>query len=178
MYALWNRLPVSTLGVGLCVSCCMVSRCSSWFDLELKSALDGRCRYAHRCSLMSCRRSSRGSSTIHIESFVGVAKIGVAMLGIGFQRRVLWLSYAHLSKSRNLVSAPRRLSSGLSALIRICHVCHPEGHVWLNIIDKIIPKPEIFADRTQDSFRVCDLSSCNLLSETNKFFVVPFFCCA
>jgi hypothetical protein len=35
---------------------------------------------------------------------------------------------------------------------------------------KIIPKPKIFTEsRTQDSFRVCDFSSCNLLSDKNKF---------
>jgi hypothetical protein len=34
----------------------------------------------------------------------------------------------------------------------------------------IIPQPNIFTDtRTQDSFRVCDLSSCNLFIETNNF---------
>jgi hypothetical protein len=38
----------------------------------------------------------------------------------------------------------------------------------LNIIENvIISKPKIFTEtRTQDSFRVCDLSSCNLLAET------------
>jgi hypothetical protein len=52
----------------------------------------------------------------------------------------------------------------------MCHaVYHPEGHVSLNIIERIIPKPKLFTEtRTQDSFRVCDLSSCNILSETNK----------
>jgi hypothetical protein len=49
-------------------------------------------------------------------------------------------------------------------------VCHPEGHASLNIIEKIIPKPKIFTETwTQYIFRVCDLSSCNLLSETKKF---------
>jgi hypothetical protein len=39
----------------------------------------------------------------------------------------------------------------------------------LNTIEKIIPKPIFTETRTQDSFRVCDLSSCNLLAETNNF---------
>jgi hypothetical protein len=53
----------------------------------------------------------------------------------------------------------------------MCHVvCHPEGHVSLNIIEKIIPKPKFFTEiRTRDSFRVCDRSSCNLFSDSNKF---------
>jgi hypothetical protein len=37
------------------------------------------------------------------------------------------------------------------------------------IINIINPKPNIFTEtRTQGSFRVCDLSSCNLLAETNN----------
>jgi hypothetical protein len=37
---------------------------------------------------------------------------------------------------------------------------------------KIIPKPKIFTEtRTQDSFRVCDFSSCNILAET-KFCIL------
>jgi hypothetical protein len=72
--------------------------------------------------------------------------------------------------SWHLVSASQRLSSGLSSCVRMCHVCYTDSHVSLNIIEKFIPKPKIFTEtRTQDSFRVCDLSSCNLLSETNKF---------
>jgi hypothetical protein len=36
--------------------------------------------------------------------------------------------------------------------------------------EKIIPKLHIFTwTRTQDSFRVCDFSPCNLITETNKF---------
>jgi hypothetical protein len=35
---------------------------------------------------------------------------------------------------------------------------------------KKIPKPNVFTEtRTQGSFRVCDLSSCNLRAETNNF---------
>jgi hypothetical protein len=44
-------------------------------------------------------------------------------------------------------------------------------YVSLNITENIIiiRKPNIFTKtRTQDSFRVCDLSSCNLLAETNN----------
>jgi hypothetical protein len=52
----------------------------------------------------------------------------------------------------------------------VCVMCHSDGQIWLNIIEKIIPKPKILTEnRTQDSFRACALSSCNLLSETNKF---------
>jgi hypothetical protein len=36
-------------------------------------------------------------------------------------------------------------------------------------MQKIIPKPIFTETRTQDSFRVCDLSFCNLLAETNNF---------
>jgi hypothetical protein len=43
-------------------------------------------------------------------------------------------------------------------------------YVSLNIIEKIIPKPNIFIEtRTQDSFRICDPSSCNIVDETNNF---------
>jgi hypothetical protein len=45
-------------------------------------------------------------------------------------------------------------------------------YVSLNIVEKIIiiPKPNIFTEtRTQDSFWVYDLSSCNLLAETINF---------
>jgi hypothetical protein len=42
-------------------------------------------------------------------------------------------------------------------------------YVSLNIIEKIIPKPNIFTEtQTQGSLRVCNLCSCNLLAETNK----------
>jgi hypothetical protein len=44
------------------------------------------------------------------------------------------------------------------------------GYVSLNIIDKIILTPNIFTEtRTQDSFWICNLSSCNSLFETNNF---------
>jgi hypothetical protein len=44
-------------------------------------------------------------------------------------------------------------------------------YVSVDTIEKIIiPKPNIFAEtRSQDSFQVCDCSSCYLLAETNKF---------
>jgi hypothetical protein len=46
------------------------------------------------------------------------------------------------------------------------------------IIIIIIPKPNIFTGtRTQDSFRVCDLSSCNLLAETNNFVLYTILLC-
>jgi hypothetical protein len=49
--------------------------------------------------------------------------------------------------------------SSLSILINECH-------------EEIIPKPNIFTGtRTQDSFRVCDLSSCILLTDMNKFYL-------
>jgi hypothetical protein len=52
-------------------------------------------------------------------------------------------------------------------------------YVSLNIIEKIIPKPKIFTEtRTQVSFQVCDLSSCNFLSETNKFCLGTVLLCA
>jgi hypothetical protein len=114
--------------------------------------------------LASFTMSSGGSPALNLASFGGVAT-----LGVGFQHRVLWHSWAHLRKRWHLGSASQLLSSGLSSLVRMCHVCHPEGQVLLNIIEKIIPKPKIFTEtRTQDSSRVCDLSSCNLLSESNK----------
>jgi hypothetical protein len=43
-------------------------------------------------------------------------------------------------------------------------------YVSSNITDKVIPKPNIFTETgTQGSFRVCDLSPCNLLVKTNNF---------
>jgi hypothetical protein len=54
----------------------------------------------------------------------------------------------------------------------------PEILSWASSLDtyrwilqkKIVPKPNTFTEtRTQDSYRVCDLSSCNLLAETNNF---------
>jgi hypothetical protein len=43
-------------------------------------------------------------------------------------------------------------------------------YILFNIIGKLIPSPTIFTEtRTQGSFRVCDLSSCNVLAEMNKF---------
>lgn len=42
---------------------------------------------------------------------------------------------------------------------------------------KIITKPKIFTDtQTQDSFLVCDPSSCNLLFEANNLGIGAFFC--
>jgi hypothetical protein len=52
-------------------------------------------------------------------------------------------------------------------------------YISLIIIEKIIiitPKSNTFTEtRTRDSFRICDLSSRNLLAETNIFFFAPFF---
>jgi hypothetical protein len=48
-------------------------------------------------------------------------------------------------------------------------------NVLLNIIEKItiiIPKPNSFTEtQAQGSLQVCDLSSCNLLAEMNKFYL-------
>jgi hypothetical protein len=50
-------------------------------------------------------------------------------------------------------------------------------YVLLNITEKIIPKPNIFTEtRTQDSFLVCDVSSCNLLAEKKFLFFASFYC--
>jgi hypothetical protein len=78
-----------------------------------------------------------------------------------------------------LVLASRRLLSRLSSWVCKCYVvCHPGGHISLNIIERITPKSKIFTEtRAEDSFRVCDLSSCNLLSETNNFILYAVLSC-
>jgi hypothetical protein len=52
-------------------------------------------------------------------------------------------------------------------------------YVSLNITAIItIPKHNIFTKtRTEDNFRVCDLSSCNLLAETNNFVLCAVISC-
>jgi hypothetical protein len=113
----------------------------------------------------SCPMASRGSSSLNMACFVGVATF---VVGLSASCLVAFLGSA--AQWWHLVSAFQCLS-GLSSWVRMCHVvCQPKGHISLNIIENIIPNPKIFTEtRTQDSFRVCGLSSCNILSETNKF---------
>jgi hypothetical protein len=62
------------------------------------------------------------------------------------------------------------LISSQSLLLKIFFIGLVIRYVSLNIIEKIIPKPNIFTEtRTQGSFRVRDLCSCNFLAETNNF---------
>jgi hypothetical protein len=115
-----------------------------------------------------------------MESFIGVATVVVATLGVGLSASCLVAflsSFAQMMASCVGVATP--IVGALVVGSYVSCVCHPEGHVSLSIIDKIIPKPKIFTQtRTQDSFRVCDLSPCNLLSERNKFCfgAVPLLC--
>jgi hypothetical protein len=45
-------------------------------------------------------------------------------------------------------------------------------------MEEIIPKPEIFTKKqTQYWFRVCDIISCNLLSETRQFVLSAILSC-
>jgi hypothetical protein len=77
-----------------------------------------------------------------------------------------------------LMLASRRLSSRFSSWVCKWHECHPEGHAFLIITEKVIPKPRIFTEtRIEYSFRVCDLSSCNLLSETNNSVLCTVLSC-
>jgi hypothetical protein len=114
--------------------------------------------------------ASRDSFTPNIALCGGVAKNGDATLGVGF---LAWCPLASLDRSAQKMASCVGVATaivGALVVVRLCHVFHPESHVSLNIIEEIIPKPKIFTDtRTEDSFRVCDLGSCNLLSETNKF---------
>jgi hypothetical protein len=164
---MWNLLSASRRSVSVSVYPVV------WrLDAPLGFIWNWSRRCASRFATLSvgsmCRIASQGSSTLYIwnrcrrrdgrcrhsrRRFVSVVSCGIP--------RLIWW---------HLVSASQRLSSGLSSWVRMCHVvCHPEGHVSLNIIEKCIPKPKILTEtRTQDIFRVCDLSSCNL-SETNKF---------
>jgi hypothetical protein len=58
----------------------------------------------------------------------------------------------------------------LKLIIRYVLLNTIEIIIIIIIIFVIIPKPNIFArTRTQNSFTVCGLSSCNLLAETNNF---------
>jgi hypothetical protein len=78
--------------------------------------------------------------------------------------RLISTKYGTLCRRRN---AYRRFSRRGFVCV-MSYVCHRSRIV--EYYRKIIPQPKIFNEtRTQDSFRVCDLSSCNLLSETNKF---------
>jgi hypothetical protein len=105
---------------------------------------------------------------IYLESFVGVATVGVATLSAGLSASCLVVFLG--SSAQKMASCVGVATLIVGAVVVMSYVCHPEGHVSLNIIEKIIPKPKIFTEtRTQDSFWVCTLSSCNLLSETNKF---------
>jgi hypothetical protein len=162
-----------TLGVGLLA---LVVRCPIGFICSLSLRLASR-----RPFPMSCPMASRGSSDIYI-------------YGIFCRRRVSRRRHARRRHARrrharrlflSVVSygIPRLISSKDGILCRrcnayrrgflrgfVCVMCLPEGHVSLNIIEKIIPKSKIFTEtRTQESFRVFDRSSCDLLSETNKF---------
>jgi hypothetical protein len=75
-----------------------------------------------------------------------------------------------LIKGWHLVSASQRLSSWPSSWVRVYHVCHPEGHVSFNFIDKFIPKPKLFTKaRTHNSFRCCGVCFYNFLFETKNF---------
>jgi hypothetical protein len=61
----------------------------------------------------------------------------------------------------------------------VCVMSYVIPRITYFLIRKNIPKPKILTKtQTQDSFRLCDLSSCNLLSETNKFCLGAVFSCA
>jgi vesicle coat complex subunit len=66
----------------------------------------------------------------------------------------------------------------LAFLINLCctkvyhsiRIVEHHRNIFIIIIIIIISKTYIFTEtRNQDCFRVCDLSSCNLLAETNNF---------
>jgi hypothetical protein len=103
--------------------------------------------------------------------------MGVATLGIGFSASCL---VAFLGSSAQKMASCVGVATpivGACVLCCMCHVvCHPGGHISLNIIKKTIPKPQILTKtETRDNFRVCDLSFWNILSETNKFYIGVFF---
>jgi hypothetical protein len=101
-----------------------------------------------------------------MEYFVGVGTVGVATLGVvscGIPRLI----------TQNMASCVGIAMPIVGAVVVVSYVsCRVEGYVSLNIMVRITPKPKIFTDaRTQDSFQVCFLSSCNHLSEWNKFWL-------
>jgi hypothetical protein len=139
----------------------------TWFGIEVGVATVGVATLS--VDSTKCRRVSRGSSTINIWDIVGVATVGVATLGVGLSASCL---VALLGSSAQKMASCVGVAMPIVGVLVVgsCHViCHPERHVSL-IMEKIIPKPKIFTEtRTQASFRVWHLSSCNLLSEINKF---------
>jgi hypothetical protein len=144
---------IATLGIGLLECCSQSSLCVVTLGVGLPE---------------SCRMAYRRFYWFHL-----YFKLGAATRGVGFPAScfVAFLG----SYAQKMVFCVGVASPDVGALVVGSYVsCRMSSreyiHISLNIIERIIPKHKIFTEtRTQDSFRVCDLSSCNLLSETNKF---------
>jgi hypothetical protein len=109
--------------------------------------------------------TTTGLATFGVEPSASCAftKLAYATWGILYRRLCLRRGCHH-------VLMPRNPSMGLSSWVRLCHVSHPVGYVSLKIAEKIL-LTQIFSPRLKPrtTFQVYDLSSCNILSDTNKF---------
>lgn len=114
---------------------------------------------------------TRGSSTIFTDHFFGVEAVGVATFGVGLSASLLivflrssaqnWTSCFGMS---NPIFGDLVLDSYVS-----CRMSSREPRTF-ECYRKIIPRPKVFYEtQTQNSFRICNCSSCYLLSETYKF---------
>jgi hypothetical protein len=132
-------------------------------------------------SIRLCRVVGQPES--HLQHIYGIflsasRPMVVATLGVGLSASCLVTFLG--SSPQEMASCVGVATPIVRALVVGSYVsclCHLEGHVSLNVVEKIIHKPQIFTEtRIQDSFRVCDLSSYNLLSETNKFCLGAVLC--
>jgi hypothetical protein len=111
---------------------------------------------------------------------VGVATPIVAAFFVGLQvscrvssRGPRIVEYHRKWLSLNPKSSPRLEPSTVFGFVTLVPVmCSPKQFCSLRrsiVLSFRATKTFFIGTRTQDSFQVCDLSSCNLLAETNKF---------
>jgi hypothetical protein len=142
-----GKIGVSAVGVGLPASCRLASRGSSWLDMEFEIGVATVC-VSRPCVSTMCRFDNVVSyGILRLVYFLILCRRRITSVVSYGIRRLIYVMYKMFRRSGNRRRNSRRRF----------------------VIEKIIPKPKIFTETgTQDSFRVCALSSCNLLAETNK----------
>jgi hypothetical protein len=144
-------------------------------------------------SITSCRMTSRSSSTKNAAScrrrdarrqFASVMKRGIPRLTYAIyelfqrwddrrsdaQRRFASCGIPRLICAMDGILCWRRDAYRCGSRRGFASVTSSRGSGIVEYIRKIVPKLKIFTEGwTQNNFRVCNLSSCNLLVETNKF---------
>lgn len=116
-------------------------------------------------SIMAWLTTPEGPSTLHIWKIVGVAEVFLSTCGTGLSTSSLVIF---------LVLSARKVASCVTVATRVVGPL-VDSLVSLNITEKNYLQPKIFINSPSlESFRVCDIRTCNFLSETNKFCLGAF----